>query len=160
MAWVKKYKYNCRGTQELLDLTKAKVKSLENVTEHQISAVQTAENEVRLASIKGVECSCFAFEVATMRLKLAEKDLTIKSLHDQLERGEAAEHIKHMQQELEMCMREKEVERNARIQLEKNLEQLNTTFILLRQSKFNTREDMVLMQVRHCYHLNLLSCCL
>merc|ERR1719430_2418812 len=82
----------------------------------------------------------------TMRLKLAEKDLAIKSLHDQLERGEAAEHIKHMQQELEMCMREKEVERNARIQLEKNLEQLNTTFILLRQSKFNTREDMVLMQ--------------
>jgi len=81
-----------------------------------------------------------------MRLKLAEKDLAIKSLHDQLERGEAAEHIKHMQQELEMCMREKEVERKARIQLEKNLEQLNTTFILLRQSKFNTREDMVLMQ--------------
>ena len=85
-----------------------------------------------------------------MRLKLAEKDLAIKSLHDQLERGEAAEHIKHMQQELEMCMREKEVERNARIQLEKNLEQLNTTFILLRQSKFNTREDMVLMQVGNC----------
>ena len=95
----------------------------------------------------------FAFEVATMRLKLAEKDLAIKSLHDRLERGEAAEHIKHMQQELDMCMREKEVERNARIQLEKNLEQLNTTFILLRQSKFNTRDDMVLVQVSpwcHC----------
>ena len=93
-----------------------------------------------------------------MRLKLAEKDLAIKSLHDQLERGEAAEHIKHMQQELEMCRREKEVERNARIQLEKNLDQLNTTFILLRQSKFNTREDMVLMQVSLYYHLNLFSC--
>ena len=43
---------------------------------------------------------------------------------------------------------EKEVERNARIQLEKNLEQLNTTLVLLRQSKFNSNEDMVLMQVR------------
>lgn len=139
-----------------MDLTKAKVKSLENVTEHQISLVQAAENQVRMASIYKGRCSCFEFEVATMSLKLAEKDLAIKSLHDQLERGEAAEHIKHMQQELEMCMREKEVERNARIQLEKNLEQLNTTFILLRQSKFNTREDMVLMQVSHLF--NSLSC--
>ena len=83
-----------------------------------------------------------------MRLKLAEKDLMIKSLHDQLERGEAAAHIEHIQQDLEMCKREKEVERNARIQLEKNLEQLNTTLVLLRQSKFNSNEDMVLMQVR------------
>ena len=140
-----------------MDLTKAKVKSLENVTEHQISLVQTAENEVRMASVKE-RCSSFAFEVATMNLKLAGKDLAIKSLHDQLERGEAAEHIKHMQQELEMCLREKEVERNARIQLEKNLEQLNTTFLLLRQSKFNSREDMVLMQVSHHYHFNSLSC--
>ena len=140
-----------------MDLTKAKVKSLENVTEHQISLVQAAENEVRMASIKG-GCSCFAFEVATMKLKLAGKDLAIKSLHDQLERGEAAEHIKNMQQELEMCLREKEVERNARIQLETNLEQLNTTFILLRQSKFSTREDMVLMQVSPNDHFNTLSC--
>ena len=29
-----------------------------------------------------------------------------------------------------------------------NLEQLNTTLVLLRQSKFNSNEDMVLMQVR------------
>ena len=32
----------------MLDLTKTKVKSLENVTEHQISLVQAAENEVRM----------------------------------------------------------------------------------------------------------------
>ena len=82
-----------------------------------------------------------------MKLKLAEKDLAIKSLHDQLERGEASEHIKHMQQEIEMCLKEKEMERNARIQLEKNLEQMNTTFTLLRQSKFDTHDDVVLMQV-------------
>ena len=37
-----------RGKQELLELTKGKVKSLENVTEHQISQIQAAENEVRV----------------------------------------------------------------------------------------------------------------
>ena len=51
MAGVKKYKYNCRGTQELLDLTKAKVKSLENVTEHQIGLVQASENQVRISQV-------------------------------------------------------------------------------------------------------------
>ena len=31
-----------------MELTKGKVKSLENVTEHQISQIQAAENEVRV----------------------------------------------------------------------------------------------------------------
>ena len=85
--------------------------------------------------------------MARLNLKLAEKDLSIKGLHEQLERGEAAEHLKNIKAEVEMCQREKEVERNARRQLEKNLNQLNTTFMVLRQAKFETREDMVLMQV-------------
>ena len=37
-----------RGTQDLLEMTKEKVRQLENVTEHQISKVQAAENEVGL----------------------------------------------------------------------------------------------------------------
>ena len=48
--------------------------------------------------------------MARLNLKLAEKDLSIKGLHEQLERGEAAEHLKNIKAEVEMCQREKEVE--------------------------------------------------
>ena len=85
--------------------------------------------------------------MAKMKLRLADKDLEIQSLHNELERGEEAERAKHLQEQLAMCLREKEMERKARLQLEKNLEQLNTTFMVLRQSKFENKEEVVLMQV-------------
>ena len=37
-------------TQELLEMAKNKIRRLENVTEHQISHVQAAENEVGICS--------------------------------------------------------------------------------------------------------------
>ena len=85
--------------------------------------------------------------MAKMKLRLADKDLEIQSLHNELERGEEAERAKHLQEQLAMSLREKEMERKARLQLEKNLEQLNTTFMVLRQSKFENKEEVVLMQV-------------
>lgn len=93
--------------------------------------------------------------MARLNLKLAEKELTIKGLHEHMERGEAAEHLKNMNDEVEMCQREKEVERNARMQLENNLNQLNTTFMVIRQAKFETREDMILMQVDEMTNANM-----
>ena len=41
-----------------MELTKGKVKSLENVTEHQISQIQAAENEVRVTLY--IEKYCFS----------------------------------------------------------------------------------------------------
>ena len=43
-----------------MELTKGKVKSLENVTEHQISQIQAAENEVRVTLCMCMCVSCFS----------------------------------------------------------------------------------------------------
>ena len=91
--------------------------------------------------------SKFRVQMARMKLQLASKDLSIKVLQDRLERGEEAAHAKHLREELELCQREQELGRKARMQLEQSLEQLNTTFMVLRQNRLESRGDFILMQV-------------
>ena len=104
------HKTEVKETKELLDLTMKKVKVLEKKNENHIGEVEMAKKEAEM-----------------LKLKLQEKDVELRDMRNSLEHGKYAQHIKHLKDELDICVKERNSEKRVREQLEINLDKLNTS---------------------------------
>merc|ERR1712142_952755 len=122
-------KKELQETKDLLKYSRAQIKHLENITEHQTLEMLNTEKKVE-----------------KLKLTLHKKDTKIKDLKNRLKQGEQTEKVKYLEGEIELCQKEKISERETRKVLEGNLENLKTASMVLQQSGGQTQEDFQLMK--------------